>query len=58
LVIFWNGFFFQKDSKGQILKQILKRQIQQGLLSIIFTDKKIKKSSKDKAANTDQRFGQ
>jgi len=38
--------------------QIPKRQIQQGILSIIFTDKKNKKSSKIKAANTDQRFGQ
>ena len=56
-----NPFGFDKEwslfPKG-FKKQISKRQIQQGILSIIFTDKKNKKSSKDKAANTNQRFGQ
>jgi hypothetical protein len=43
------GFFFQKDSK---------RQIQQGLFEYNIYRQKNKKSSKDKAANTNPRFGQ
>ena len=42
-------FLFQKDSK---------RQIQLGLFEYNIYRQKNKKSSKDKAANTDQRFGQ
>jgi len=49
LVLIRNGFFFQKDSK---------RQIQKGLFEYNIYRQKNKKSSKDKAANTDQRFGQ
>jgi hypothetical protein len=49
LVLIRNGFFFQKDSKDKYNKDFL---------SIIFTDKKNKKYSKDKAANTNPRFGQ
>jgi len=53
LVLIRNGFFFQKDSKTKF-----KRQIQQGLFEYNIYRQKNKKSSKDKAANTDQRFGQ
>jgi len=49
-----NGFFFQKDLK----KQISKRQIQQGLFEYNIYRQKNKKSSKDKSATTDPRFGQ
>jgi hypothetical protein len=54
LVLIRNGFFFQKDSKMQISK----RQIQQGLFEYNIYRQKNKKSSKDKAANTNPRFGQ
>jgi hypothetical protein len=47
-------FLFPKGFK----KQISKRQIQQGLFEYNIYRQKNKKSSKDKAANTDQRFGQ
>jgi len=49
LVLIMNGFFFQKDSK---------RQIQQGFFEYNIYRQKNKKSSKDKAANTDPSFGQ
>jgi len=47
-------FLFPKGFKNQISK----RQIQQGLFEYNIYRQKNKKSSKDKAANTDQRFGQ
>jgi hypothetical protein len=51
-------FLFPKGLKKQIQNQIPKRQIQQGLFEYNIYRQKNKKSSKDKAANTDQRFGQ
>jgi hypothetical protein len=51
-------FLFPKDSKKQILRQISKRQIQQGLFEYNIYRQKNKKSSKDKAAYINPRFGQ
>lgn len=60
-VFVWIGFFFQKDSKNKYktnTKSNPKRQIQQGLFGYNIYRQKNKKSSKDKAANTNPRFGQ
>jgi len=54
LIFIGIGFFLQKDSKSKSQKD----KYNKDFLSRLFTDKKNKKSSKDKAANTNPRFGQ
>lgn len=57
LVLVWIGFFFQKDSKNKYKIKSQETNTTRTFEYKIFTDKN-KKSSKDKAANTNPRFGQ